>query len=286
MLDIEAYFKRIGYKGIPAADLSTLRALHALHPAAIVFENLDPLLGRPVPLDLPALQAKLVADRRGGYCFEQNTLFKAVLEKLGFTVSTLAARVRWMVPAGAPPNPRAHMLLKVELDAGAFLADVGFGGLLASAPLKLTTDVEQETPSAVLRLIESDGFVTLQARLASDWQDVYRFTMEPQVDRFRGRQLVHLHASEIALPQRLDGAAVEAGRTRQSVEQTSRSTLRQRSRRREDSRQRGRARRDLEDRIRSRPARRARQCLRSLARELISVFADAGRANAAPHNTR
>ncbi|MBV9051720.1 MAG: arylamine N-acetyltransferase [Hyphomicrobiales bacterium] len=181
MLDIEAYFKRIGYKGIPAADLSTLRALHALHPAAIVFENLDPLLGRPVPLDLPALQAKLVAGRRGGYCFEQNTLFKAVLEKLGFTVSTLAARVRWMVPAGAPPNPRAHMLLKVELDAGAFLADVGFGGLLASAPLKLTTDVEQETPSAVLRLIESDGFVTLQARLASDWQDVYRFTMEPQV---------------------------------------------------------------------------------------------------------
>ncbi|MBV9568444.1 MAG: arylamine N-acetyltransferase, partial [Hyphomicrobiales bacterium] len=180
MLDIEAYFARIGYSGTPSADLSTLRDLHALHPAAIVFENLDPLLGRPVPLDLPALQEKLVVGRRGGYCFEQNTLFKGVLEQLGFSILPLAARVRWMAPDGAPPNPRAHMLLRIELDEGDYLADVGFGGLLASAPLRLVTDVEQETPSAVLRLIESEGFVTLQTRLASDWRDVYRFTLEPQ----------------------------------------------------------------------------------------------------------
>ena len=84
MLDTDAYFARIGYEGKASVDLATLSALHALHPAAIVFENLDPLLGRPVPLDLAALQAKLVTGRRGGYCFEQNTLFKAVLEASRF----------------------------------------------------------------------------------------------------------------------------------------------------------------------------------------------------------
>ncbi|MBV9740172.1 MAG: arylamine N-acetyltransferase [Hyphomicrobiales bacterium] len=180
MLDMGAYFARIGYEGTPRVDLATLQTLHLLHPAAIVFENLDPLLGRPVPLDIPALQAKLVASRRGGYCFEQNTLFKAVLEKLGFSVTPLAARVLWMAPAGAPPNPRAHMVLKIELEEGAYLADVGFGGLLASSPLRLVYGVEQETPTGILRLVERDVHVTLQARLASEWRDVYRFTLEPQ----------------------------------------------------------------------------------------------------------
>jgi N-hydroxyarylamine O-acetyltransferase len=180
MLDLRAYFARIGYTGTPSADLSTLQALHALHPAAIAFENLDPLLGRPVPLDLPTLQEKLVTGRRGGYCFEHNTLFKGVLEALGFSVTSLAARVLWMAAPGAPPNPRAHMVLKVELPEGVHLADVGFGGLLASAPLRLVYDAEQKTPSGILRLIESHEFVSLQAKLASHWQDVYRFTLEPQ----------------------------------------------------------------------------------------------------------
>jgi N-hydroxyarylamine O-acetyltransferase len=180
MFDLKSYFARIGFEGTPRAELATLQALHSLHPTAIVFENLDPLLGRPVPLDLPALQAKLVAGRPGGCCFEQNTLFKAVLESLSFWVTPLAARVLRMAPPGAPPNPRTHMVLKVELEDGAYLADVGFGGLLASAPLRLLHDVEQETRTGVLRFLESEAFVTLQAKLASHWQDVYRFTLEPQ----------------------------------------------------------------------------------------------------------
>ena len=72
------------------------------------------------------------------------------------------------------------MVLKIALPEGAYLADVGFGGLLASAPLRFLYDVEQQTPAGVLRLVESDGLVTLQAKLASHWQDVYRFTLEPQ----------------------------------------------------------------------------------------------------------
>ncbi len=74
MIDIDSYLARIGHVGPRIPALSTLCAIHALHPAAIPFENLDPLLDRPVSLDLEALQQKLVGSRRGGYCFEQNTL--------------------------------------------------------------------------------------------------------------------------------------------------------------------------------------------------------------------
>jgi N-hydroxyarylamine O-acetyltransferase len=180
MINLNSYFARIGYSGPRTATLSTLRALHTLHPAAIPFENLDPLLGRPVPLNLDALQAKMVGSRRGGYCFEQNTLLKAVLEGLGFSVTGPAARVVWMTPPDRQPNPRAHMVLKVDTDDGAYIADVGFGGFLIAAPVKLAAGIEQQTPAGMLRLAETDDFVTLQAQLGSSWQDVYRFTLEPQ----------------------------------------------------------------------------------------------------------
>jgi N-hydroxyarylamine O-acetyltransferase len=180
MIDLDAYFGRIGYTGPRTPDLATLRAIHALHPAAIPFENLDPLLGRPVPLDVTVLQRKMVGSRRGGYCFEQNTLLKAVLEALGFTVSCFAARVLWKTPPDRPPNPRAHMVLKVDLDDDAWLADVGFGGYLFAAPLLLVPDVEQPTPSGTFRLLRTDFTCTLQLKLAAAWQDVYRFALEPQ----------------------------------------------------------------------------------------------------------
>ena len=92
--NIDAYFERIGFSGSIAPTLETLTQLHALHPAAIAYENLDPLIGVPVRLDLPNLQQKLVFDRRGGYCFEHNTLLLQVLAALGFQVTPLSARVR------------------------------------------------------------------------------------------------------------------------------------------------------------------------------------------------
>lgn len=180
MIDLDAYFARIGYAGPRTPTLPTLRAIHALHPAAIPFENLDPLLGRPVALDLDALQRKLVGGRRGGYCFEHNTLLRAVLERLGFSVTSLAARVLWMRPPDLPPGPRSHMLLKVDLDGGAYVADVGFGGYLAAAPLRLVAGTEQPMPAGKLRLAHADGAFTLQAWAATAWKDAYRFTAEPQ----------------------------------------------------------------------------------------------------------
>ena len=181
MLDLDAYFARVGYSGPRQSTLAVLQALHALHPAAIPFENLDPLLGRPVALDLAALQDKLIHQRRGGYCFEHNTLFCAVLEQLGFQVTGLIARVLWRAPSDRPLAGRTHMLLKVPIDEQSYIADVGFGGLLADAALALTPHTEQAPGREKLRLSPTNLGFTLQAHLASEWHDVYTFSLEPQV---------------------------------------------------------------------------------------------------------
>src|SRR5215470_2919639 len=132
--DLDAYLARTGYAGELAPTRATLDALHLAHATRIPFENLDILLGRPIRLDLASLQAKLVRDRRGGYCFEQNRLFASVLESLGFTVTTLAARVRFGTPAVLP---RTHMLVQVDVDGVRLLADVGFGAFGLLLPIAL-----------------------------------------------------------------------------------------------------------------------------------------------------
>ncbi len=181
MLDLDAYFTRIGYNGPRQPTLAVLQAIHALHPAAIPFENLDPLLSRPVDLDLATLQTKLVQQKRGGYCFEHNALFRAVLEGLGFAVTGLIARVLWRAPPDRPLAARSHMLLSVALEGEIYIADVGFGGLLADAPLRFAPDFEQSPGTETMRFKHSCHGYTLQALLASDWQDVYGFTLDPQV---------------------------------------------------------------------------------------------------------
>src|SRR5580704_16524686 len=124
-IDLPAYAQRIGYSGEMRPSAECLRELHLAHATHVPFENIEVLMGRPVRLDLESLWKKLIVDRRGGYCYEQNTLFAAVLEQIGFRVTRLAARVR-MGAVGI--RPRSHMLLAVEADGRQWLADVGFGG--------------------------------------------------------------------------------------------------------------------------------------------------------------
>jgi N-hydroxyarylamine O-acetyltransferase len=178
--DLDAYLERIGYAGPRVSTLATLQAIHALQPASIPFEGLDPFLQRPVPLDLASLQAKLVGQRRGGYCFELNMIMAAALEALGFSVTYLAGRVRWMAPPERPHSPRTHTLLRADLEEGAYLVDVGFGGHLLASPIRLERNVEQSTPASVVRLIGTGETYMLQALLPKGWQDMYLFTLEPQ----------------------------------------------------------------------------------------------------------
>src|SRR4051812_26387159 len=149
--DLDGYLARIGWTGPLAPDLATLRRLVARHTAAIPFEGIDALLGRTPALDAAGLQAKLVGARRGGWCFEQNSLLALALEALGFRPQVRLARVRYGVPPG-PPMPRTHMVLRLDLPEGPHLADAGFGGVTVTAPLALRPGEAQATPHGRFRL--------------------------------------------------------------------------------------------------------------------------------------
>ena len=177
--DLEAYFARLGYAGPAEPRLRVLQRLHALHAEKIPFENLSPFLGEPVRLDLESLQDKLLARGRGGWCFEQNVLFAHMLEAIGFDVLRLAARVRWNVPPERL-TPRSHMLLRVRLPEGDYIADVGFGGLTLTAPLRLEAGVEQPTPHEPHRVVAIDAGFRLEARIAGEWSALYTFEMGEQ----------------------------------------------------------------------------------------------------------
>ncbi|MFI5506523.1 arylamine N-acetyltransferase [Mycobacterium sp. NPDC051804] len=187
MTDLDAYFRRINYTGPATATLDTLRALVAAHNGAIPFENLDPLMGIPVAdLGEAALFDKLVARRRGGYCYEQNGVMGYALAELGFGVQRLGARVVWMNDSDDLPA-QTHEALSVTVpgDDGPWLVDVGFGGQTLSSPIRLEVDTVQPTRHEPYRILaDGDGYA-LQAQIRGGWQALYRFTTrpQPQIDR-------------------------------------------------------------------------------------------------------
>lgn len=174
-LEADEYLKRIGYPGDPVPNADTLRALHRAHSAAIPFENLDIVLKRGVSLEMEAIQEKLLRHERGGYCYEHNLLFGALLERLGYQLRRLAARVQ-----PAKPGPRTHMLLLVEADGAEWLADVGFGAALLG-PIPFTEGAISRQGGWTYGLKRGDGDVWLLRSLGPDgWSDLYAFTLEPQ----------------------------------------------------------------------------------------------------------
>ncbi|PSJ42963.1 arylamine N-acetyltransferase family protein [Allosphingosinicella deserti] len=172
-VDLEAYCARIGYSGSLTPTLETLRALHAHHIAAIPFEAIDALLDRPIDIAPASVDAKLIAGRRGGYCFEQNGLFQRVLAAMGFAVEGLIARVRWMLPPGAPPRPLTHMAMRVTIDGTPWLTDVGFGGNVLPTPIRLDIEGPQQTRHGPYRLVAFGPVTLLQARLGERWESLY-----------------------------------------------------------------------------------------------------------------
>ena len=176
-LDLDAYLERIRYAGDRTPTPATLAALHLRHTETIAFENLNPLLGWPVRLDLGSLQQKMIRDGRGGYCFEHNVLFKHALDALGFCVTGLAARVLW----GAAENTvtaRTHMLLRVDLDRQSYIVDAGFGGVTLTGPLRLEPDIEQATPHEPFRLVKIDDEFIEQVNIGGNWVSLYRFGLQ------------------------------------------------------------------------------------------------------------
>ena len=178
-LDLDAYFARIGYHGPRTPTLATLQAIVQQHTQTIPFENLNPFLRLPVKLDLESLQTKLVHSRRGGYCFEQNGLLRQVLLALGFQSKPLGARVVWNRAPGDLP-PRSHMVQLLTIDGQPYIADVGFGGMTPTAPLRLAPGLVQETPHEPYRFVTAGEDYILEALVGESWRALYRFDLAAQ----------------------------------------------------------------------------------------------------------
>jgi N-hydroxyarylamine O-acetyltransferase len=183
MIDLDAYFARIGYVGPREPTLDVLRTLHVLHPAAIPFEAIDCLLDRGVDISPEAVDAKLIHGRRGGYCFEHNGLLRRVLEALGFVVEGLAARVRWNMAPDVPAQPRTHMVLRVIAEGEPWLVDVGFGGCVLTAPLRFEPGLEQETGHDRYRLTPVEEDLRLEVLREPGWVPAYDVSPSPCVPR-------------------------------------------------------------------------------------------------------
>lgn len=158
-LDLDAYLARIGYDGDRTPTVPTLRALQRQHVLNVPFENVDIQLGRPILLDLPSLQRKMVDQHRGGYCFEHGALFAAALERLGFGVTAYAARVRF--GQGDKVLPETHAVLRVSTaetaDTGReWFSDVGFG-YNAFEPAEFADGAEVTTGGWTFRLARLGG---------------------------------------------------------------------------------------------------------------------------------
>ncbi len=222
--DLDAYFDRIGYAADRRPTLANLHAILAAHVASIPFENLDILLGRGIDLDPAVVQRKLISERRGGYCFEQNSLLLQVLTALGYRATPLSARVRIGRERTFVP-PRTHVLVRVELDEGSWIADVGVGALSMACALRLDTEEPQSTPHESRRLVRGgrwapgelrapDSVLYHQVLRGEVWEDVYDFTLEamPDIDRELGNWFTSTHPRSHFKDRLMVARATESGR--------------------------------------------------------------------------
>jgi N-hydroxyarylamine O-acetyltransferase len=176
------YLDRIEYRGPASPTAETLRALHRCHMFTVPFENLDIALGRKIVCDEDAFIRKIVGQRRGGFCYEMNGAFAALLRELGFRVTLLSARgVREDGSAGPDFD---HLTLRVHLDE-AWLADVGFGDSFVE-PLRLAPGLEQLEDGRKFRITQQAHWLYIErAEPNGVWKGQYAFSLIPRsLDEF------------------------------------------------------------------------------------------------------
>jgi N-hydroxyarylamine O-acetyltransferase len=177
--DLSAYLERIRLPLAPTPDAEGLTVLQRAHRLAIPFETIDIALGRGIAIESDAVFAKLVAARRGGYCFEHNRLFLDALDALGFAARPLLGRV-WLDPGDGVPA-RTHALALVTIDGQDWIADAGFGGIY-TPPLPLADGEEAPSPDgATCRLAADPEFgwmLSRRADAAAAWEAQYSFTLD------------------------------------------------------------------------------------------------------------
>ncbi|MCA0209029.1 MAG: arylamine N-acetyltransferase [Proteobacteria bacterium] len=192
---LSRYLARIGHAGPVAPTLEGLAALQAAHIAAIPFEAIDALTGAGIEIDAGAVDAKLIGQRRGGYCFEQNSLFLRALLAIGFDAEGLLGRVRWMLPDDAPPTPRTHMVVRVRVGGRPWLADVGFGAAVPPQPLAMDSEEPQQTRHESYRVVRHGDAWQVAAAIEGAWRTLYRLDhlSPPPIDYELGNWYTSTH---------------------------------------------------------------------------------------------
>ena len=174
-MDVTTYLERINYRGSLSPSADTLRELQVAHLLSVPFENLSIHSHEPIVLNDEALFNKIVERRRGGFCYECNGLFAALLRSLGFDVSMLSAEVA--KAGGGFSQPFDHMTLLVKLEEN-WLVDVGFGDSFLE-PLKVDTSTEQIQGPQSFRITAQDLYLVVQRQYEGEWKSEYRFTLQP-----------------------------------------------------------------------------------------------------------
>ena len=189
VVDIPAYLERIAYSGATKRDSATLRAIHRAHLFTVPFENLDIALGRKIVTDESKILNKIIARRRGGFCYELNGGFAALLRELGFQVTLLSARVARPNDSEGPEFD--HLALRINLEES-WLVDVGFGESFLE-PLHLEAETEQVDPAGTFRLVQdADRWHVQRAEPDSGWKAQYSFSMQSrQLEEFAA--MCHYH---------------------------------------------------------------------------------------------
>lgn len=179
--DCGRYLQRLGFDTAPPPTLDSLRQLQWRHTAEFPFETLSTLLEQPVPIDLESVERKIFEQGRGGYCYELNQLFLALLQELGFEARGITGRVVMNAPEGAW-TARTHRLSLVTFDGVRYISDVGFGGMVPTAPLLLDSRESQATPHEPYRIdLHEDGYL-LRAEVGNEWRPMYLFDLQRQED--------------------------------------------------------------------------------------------------------
>lgn len=175
-MDVEAYLKRINYRGSRVPTAETLRELQLAHLLAVPFENLSIHSGEPIVLEDGALFEKIVGRRRGGFCYELNGLFAALLRSLGFKVEMLSAGVA--NGAGGFGPDFDHMTLMVTLDER-WIVDVGFGDSFREPLLLDERGAQRQGERDYKIAVEGDKHILMQREKDGDWKPQYHFTLQP-----------------------------------------------------------------------------------------------------------
>lgn len=184
-MDLGKYLSRIGLTAHGEPDLELLRTVHIRHLLSVPFEDLTVHSGGRVQLDPPLLYDKIVNQRRGGFCYENNYMFSWLLTKLGFDLCLLSGQVKNSITDRYGP-PFDHLIIMVTLEGRRWLCDVAFGTAGITVPLSLDTGDPQEEGHRVYRIREAAGMRFLEWQKEEnkgadgDWAEIYKFTLEPR----------------------------------------------------------------------------------------------------------